>query len=101
MSEPFAGLGRSKQAVPPRIEDLVRSRDAEDLRTAASSPALNEDLALALLARRDLPGAVLEEISRNQQAMKHRKVILAVGCGIRARHGTCRCPRRGGCTPSS
>ncbi len=78
MSESSSGVERSEQAVPPRIEDLVRSRDAEDLRTAASSPALNEDLALALLARRDLPGAVLEEISRNQQAMKHRKVILAV-----------------------
>lgn len=36
---------------------------------------MTEDLALTLLNRRDLPGQVLEDLSRNQSVMKHRKVI--------------------------
>ena len=43
----------------------------------AADPRLNEDLALALLNRRDLPREVLEDLSKNAVA-QHRKVQLAV-----------------------
>jgi hypothetical protein len=39
---------------------------------------LNEDLALNLLKRTDLPGDVLERLSKNASAMKSRKVKLAL-----------------------
>jgi len=41
-------------------------------------PPLNEDLALALLNRRDLPVETLEQLSQNQAAMKSRKICVAL-----------------------
>lgn len=50
---------------------------ADWLRTAAD-PALSEDLALALLKRVDLPAEVLENLSKNINAIKSRKVKMAL-----------------------
>src|SRR5438270_7112067 len=52
--------------------------DVEALRAAASHIALTEDLALTLLERRDVPSAVLDDLSKNGRVMKYRKVRLAV-----------------------
>jgi hypothetical protein len=41
-------------------------------------PPSNEDLALALLSRRDLPAETLEQLSQNPAAMKSRKVCVAL-----------------------
>jgi hypothetical protein len=48
-----------------------------DLR-AAADPALTEDLALALLKRADLPAEVLEQLAKNANALKSRKVKIAL-----------------------
>jgi hypothetical protein len=48
-----------------------------DVLTAAES-ALTEDLALALLKRNDLPPEVLEHLAKNANALKSRKVRIAL-----------------------
>src|SRR5208282_5079974 len=48
-----------------------------DLRTAAD-PALTGDFALALLKRPDLPAEVLEQLAKNVNALKSRKVKIAL-----------------------
>ncbi len=45
---------------------------------AAAHPGLNEDLTLALLARRDLPFGVAEVLVKNPGVMRHRKVLMAI-----------------------
>jgi len=60
------------------LEDLIHSQSPDTLREVAASPRLTEELALALLARRDLPQQALEAVSKNGAVMKHRKVIVAV-----------------------
>ena len=60
------------------LDDLIHSQSPDALREAAASPRLSEELALALLVRRDLPQQVLEALSKNGAVMKHRKVIVAV-----------------------
>jgi len=50
---------------------------ADLLRTAAD-PDLTEDLALALLKRSDLPPEVLEQLAKNANALKSRKVKIAL-----------------------
>src|SRR6202521_4546481 len=50
---------------------------ADLLRTAAD-PALTEDFALALLKRTDLPPEVIEQLARNTNALKSRKVMIAL-----------------------
>ena len=52
--------------------------DIEALRSAASHPALGEELALTLLERRELPSAVLDDLAKNGRVMKYRKVRLTV-----------------------
>jgi hypothetical protein len=61
-----------------KVEELVESSFVEDLIVAAGHGVLNEDLALAMLQRRDLPSRVLEALIRNHAVMKHRKVLLQV-----------------------
>jgi hypothetical protein len=51
---------------------------APDLLSAAADPALSEDLALALLKRPDLPPEVLEQLAKNINALKSRKVKIAI-----------------------
>ena len=60
------------------VEEAIRSSSTEVLMAAAADPSLNEDLALTLLKRSDLPGDVLDRLSKNASAMKSRKVKLAL-----------------------
>src|SRR6516225_1021431 len=60
------------------VEELIESAFVEDLMAAAGHGALNEDLALAMLRRRDLPAAAIEALSRNHLVMKHRNVVVQV-----------------------
>jgi hypothetical protein len=59
------------------IGDLATSAPADLLRTAAD-PDLTEDRALALLKRADLPSEVLEHFAKNANALKSRKVKIAL-----------------------
>jgi hypothetical protein len=49
-----------------------------DLLRTATDPALTEDLALALLKRADLPPEVIEQLAKNTNALKSRKVKTAL-----------------------
>ena len=60
------------------LEEAVHSSSAEALKAAAADSALDEDLALALLKRSDLPAEVLEQISKNAAVVNSRKVKLAL-----------------------
>ncbi|MGE0404655.1 MAG: hypothetical protein AB7O65_00015 [Candidatus Korobacteraceae bacterium] len=74
------GTQRAREApsVDVALEELVHSREERELRIAALNPRLTEDLALALLNRRELPAGVIEDLARNQAVMKHRKVLIAL-----------------------
>jgi hypothetical protein len=61
-------------AQPVQLTEAVHSQSPEVLATAASDPALTEDLALSLLKRSDLPAEALEHLSRNPSVIKLRKV---------------------------
>jgi hypothetical protein len=56
------------------IESALGSIEKPVLIGIATSPALNEDLALAFLKRHDLPQAALEALAKNGRALKSRKV---------------------------
>ncbi len=66
-----AELGRS-------LEELIHDPSAEVLTVAAGDPQMTENLALALMERRDLPAVALEQLSRNAAVKKSRKVQLAL-----------------------
>ena len=61
-----------------QFEARIHDTSTEVLREAAGDARLTEELALALLARRDLHHTVLEALSKNGAVMKHRRVITAV-----------------------
>jgi hypothetical protein len=56
----------------------IHSHSADELRRAAAHEALSEELALALLERRDLPAEALEALSKNAPAMKSRRVLVGM-----------------------
>ena len=60
------------------LEEAVHSSSPEVLATVVSDLSLTENLALALLKRTDLPGDVLERLSKNGPVMKSRKVKLTL-----------------------
>jgi hypothetical protein len=60
------------------IELLVHHQSEDVQRRVAADPRLTEDLALALLARRDLARTAIEDLTKNGSAMKSRPVINAV-----------------------
>jgi hypothetical protein len=71
----------------PLSPEIVRNASLEELKASASDPALNEDMALLLLKRHDLPSAILEILSRNTAIAKSRKVKFAlVGHNRTPRH---------------
>jgi hypothetical protein len=76
MSMPAAG----RQSLPADtpLEQLIHHQSAEVLITVAGDSRLTEDLALALLKRRDLPGKALEQLNKNGAVVKHRKVKVAI-----------------------
>ena len=78
---------RNSKLVPPGsnpapadkpLEDTIHSQSADDLIAAASDPRMTEDLALAMLVRRDLPSQALERLHKNSAITKLRKVRLAI-----------------------
>lgn len=76
-AEPTSG---SVVSTAPPLESQIHSVSRDDLLRAAADPALTEDLALALLKRADLPPEVLEQLSKNGEALKLRKVKVALVC---------------------
>lgn len=76
----MADQPNSAAAAQPAIAlpEAIHDNSQEVLVAAAGDPSLNEELALALLKRNDLPGEVLEKLGKNGSAMKSRKVKLAV-----------------------
>jgi hypothetical protein len=71
--------GRTSEnaAAPPATASPATLAFADLLRTAVD-PAFTEDLALALLKRADLPPEVLEQLAKNANALKSRKVKIAL-----------------------
>ncbi len=76
----MADQANSAAAAQPALAlpEAIHDNSQEVLVVAAGDPALDEELALTLLKRSDLPGAVLEKLSKNGSAMKSRKVKLAL-----------------------
>lgn len=62
------------------LDLLTHHHSPEVLRSVAADARLTEELALALVSRRDLPSDVLEALSRNRAVMKSRRVTIAVLC---------------------
>jgi len=60
------------------FERLIHDPSPEILTAVAADARLTEDLALALLKRRDLQRETLEALSKNSQISKQRKVRLAL-----------------------
>jgi hypothetical protein len=73
-------LAGKKPVLPPDadLERLVHDASAEILTAVAADPRLTEDLALALLNRRELPREALEALGKNGPVAKQRKVRLAL-----------------------
>src|SRR5215467_7595456 len=74
---PVARPGES-QASKASLEELIHDPSPEGLRAAAADPRLTEDLALALLKRRDLPHDAVETLYKNKSLAKLKKVQLAI-----------------------
>ena len=74
------GRARRRIIVPPdaALGRLVHESDPDILVAIAGDHRLTEDLALAMLERRDLPREVPETMLRNSSVAKLRKVQLAV-----------------------
>jgi hypothetical protein len=60
------------------LKSLIYSHSADELKRAVSDAALSEELALALLERRDLPPEVLEALSKNAPVLKARRVLVGL-----------------------
>jgi len=60
------------------LTSLIHSHSAEELKRAAAHEGLSEELALALLERRDLPAEALEAMSKNVPALKSRRVLAGM-----------------------
>jgi hypothetical protein len=60
------------------LEQLIHDPSPEVLCAAAGDRRLTEELALALLERRDLPASALEQLARHSALKKSRKVQLAL-----------------------
>jgi hypothetical protein len=75
-----SGSSVRKVTLPPDadLERLVHETSAEILTAVAADPRLSEDLALAMLNRRDLPRETLEALAKNARLAKQRKVRLAL-----------------------
>ncbi len=79
MSSSHAGARKQKVLEPDaELERLIQDRSAATLIAVASDRRLTEDLALALLNRRDLPAKVLEELYKNTSLARQKKIRLAI-----------------------
>ncbi|HEX5434612.1 MAG TPA: hypothetical protein VFY05_10270 [Candidatus Angelobacter sp.] len=79
-SPPGSGDPQRKLVLPAdtALDRLIHESDPEILAAVAADSRLTEDLALAMLERRDLPREALEQLHRNSSVAKLRKVRLAV-----------------------
>ena len=66
--------------LPPdsQLDQLIHHSDPEVLTAVAGDARLTEDLALALLERRDLPRQALEQMHKHKSLARLRKVQLAL-----------------------
>lgn len=64
-------------AVPP-LHERLQSASQDELASAAADRAMTEELALALLTRRDLPAQAIEALAHNLSLKKQRKVMVAI-----------------------
>jgi hypothetical protein len=66
--------------LPPdaQLDQLIHDSDPEVLTAVAGDARLTEDLALALLERRDLPRQALEQMHKHKSVARVRKVQLAL-----------------------
>src|SRR5260370_24676733 len=71
---------RGKPVLPPDtpLDQLIQDPSPEIVGAVASDPRLTEDLALALLKRRDLPREALELLHKHKSLSKLRTVQLAI-----------------------
>jgi len=72
-----------KEKLEPEMSEVETSAPgtsgiASNLHSTAADPALTEYLALALLKRRDLPAGIFEQLARNANVLKSRKVKIAL-----------------------
>lgn len=70
--------GPDENSAASSLNRAIHDQSADVLIGAASNPGLTEDLALALLKRRDLPAEAIEAVAKNSTAQKSRKVRLAI-----------------------
>jgi hypothetical protein len=69
----------ASETVPAPTESAIPATPAPvDLLATAADPDLTEDLTLALLKRPDLHPEVLEQLAKNTNALKSRKVKIAL-----------------------
>ena len=69
----------ASETVPAPTESAIPATPAPaDLLATAADPNLSEDLTLALLKRPDLHPEVLEQLAKNTNALKSRKVKIAL-----------------------
>lgn len=57
---------------------MVHHNSSEVVKAAAQHPSLTKELALALLARRDITAAIIESLNKRGELMKHRAISTAV-----------------------
>ena len=60
------------------FNERLRSGSPESLRELANDPALNDEQAVVLLARKDLPGELIEELSQRKPLLKSYAVKKAL-----------------------
>jgi hypothetical protein len=80
--------GTQQESVPPAAGQLETVESgavpepavtgARSSSVLASTPSLNEDLALALLERRELAPEAIEQVAQDSSALKSRKVCIAI-----------------------
>src|SRR6266478_4438184 len=80
----------SNASAPPPLRPEAQTHESQtdeaqiqhpapaDLLRTAADPALTEDFALALLKRADLPPEVIEQLAKNTNALKSRKMKIAL-----------------------
>ncbi len=78
--EPTDDPRQPADALEGSLKALVHHPSENVQRRVASDPGLTEDLALAMLERRDLSRFALEDMSRNGAVMKSRLVLNALVC---------------------
>ena len=83
MDESLNPPGASLQQAEP-LEEAIRSTSTEVLKTLVLDPQFNEDLALALLNRSDLPADIFEQLSKSSVVRKSRKAKLAIVSHLKA-----------------